>query len=100
MIRFLGQPTFFCTFSPAEHDWKDLMRNLLLVVDKKKPEDITDDFIENLTKEDKQRLILADPITCARHFNHRTKKLFTTYLKSKSQPLGELSDYFYRVEFQ
>ena len=86
MMRFLGQPTWFCSFSAAEHDWKDLMRLLLTIVDKKKPEEITDEFIDNMTKEEKQRLILADPITCAQHFNHKTGKLFNMYLKSNNNP--------------
>ena len=77
--------------------WNDLLKNLGRIVDKK---DYSDDEIENMTAKDKQRLILADPVTCARHFNHRTKVLFSQILGADNGPLGKMVEYFYRVEFQ
>ena len=69
MMRYHGKPSFFLTFSAAEHHWTDLLKNLGRIVDKK---EYTDKEIFEMSKEEKQRLILADPITCARHFNYRT----------------------------
>ena len=97
MMRYHGKPTFFCTFTAAENQWTDLLRNLGRLIDKK---EYTDAEIENMDAKEKKRLILADPVTCARHFNHRTRVLFSEFLGSPQGPLGEMKEFFYRVEFQ
>ena len=96
MMRYHGKPTFFTTFSAAESQWTDLIKNLGKVVDQK---EYTDKEINEMTRQEKQRLILADPVTCARHFNHRTHILFKEFFKSANSPF-ELQEFFYRVEFQ
>ena len=96
MMRFHGKPTFFTTFSAAESEWHDLLKVLGTVVDQK---EYTDQEIDEMTRVEKQRLILADPVTCARHFNHRTHILFKEFFKSSNSPF-EMSEFFYRVEFQ
>ena len=54
----------------------------------------------NLTWEDRCRLIQSDPVTCARHLDFQ----FNTFLKdvftSELAPLGNVKDWFYRVEYQ
>jgi len=50
--------------------------------------------------EDKCRLIQSDPITCARRFEFSVNKFFHEFLLSSGAPLGDLVDYFYRVEYQ
>ena len=96
MMRYHGKPSFFLTFSAAEHHWTDLLKNLGRIVDKK---EYTDKEIFEMSKEEKQRLILADPITCARHFNHRTHILFKEFFNSPNSPF-DIKEFFYRVEFQ
>ena len=44
-------------------------------------------------------LIRRDPVTCARYFDHRSKELFKV-LRSEVSPLGKLTDYYLRIEFQ
>jgi len=41
-----------------------------------------------------------DPVTCARNFEHMVQLFIKDVLKSTAMPLGEIADYFYRVEFQ
>ena len=48
---------------------------------------------------EKARLIKSDPVTCARHFEYSVQCLLK-FLKSQLQPIGDLIDYFLRVEFQ
>ena len=48
----------------------------------------------------KCRLIQSDPVTCARHFDYQISQFITNFLLSKAQPLGNISDWFYRVEYQ
>ena len=104
MMRFHGQPTFFTTFSAAEHKWTELLQQLGILVDGRS---YSAKEIFDMSAKEKQRLILARPDVCARHFNHRTNILFKDFLNSstgpsddENGPLGELKEYFYRVEFQ
>ena len=97
MMRYHGQPTFFTTFSAAEHQWTELLQQLGLEVDKRL---YSEKEIYEMPAKEKQRLILARADICARHFNNRTNILFKDFLKSPNGPLGEVKEFFYRVEFQ
>ncbi|XP_070191701.1 uncharacterized protein [Littorina saxatilis] len=97
MIRQLGRPTFFATFSAAETRWLDLLRVLYRMEHSVDP---TDDDLENLTWQEKSQLIQKDPVTCARHFDYRVQVLFRKVIMSDLQPLGKVTDHFFRVEFQ
>lgn len=48
----------------------------------------------------KIRFEKKDPVTCARNFEHMAQLLIHDVLKSSVMPIGEIADYFYRVEFQ
>lgn len=97
MIRQLGPATLFCSFSSAETHWIHLLRILGQLVDNKH---YSDEHLENLNWEEKCRLIQSDPVTCARHFDYQVNQFLTNFLLSSSQPLGKISDWFYRVEYQ
>ena len=95
MIRSLGPATFFASFSAAETKWNHLLRILGRIVDKT---DYTENELDDMSWKEKSRLIQADPVTCARHFDHHVQCLFR--LLKVSNVLGEMTDFFYRVEFQ
>ena len=48
----------------------------------------------------KSDLIQKDPVTCARNFEHMVQLFIKYVLKSNLMPIGEIVDFFYRVEFQ
>ena len=98
MIRQLGIPTLFLSFSANDLHWSELLVTLGKLVDRK-------DYTESLESgslpwETRSRLVQSDPVTCVRHFDHRVAQFIQTILKSPDCPLGEMEDYFYRVEFQ
>ena len=97
MIRQLGPATLFCSFSAAETKWKHLLRILGKLIDKK---EYSDEELDNVTWEEKTRLIQSDPVTCARHFDYQFQQFFLKFLSSNLLPLGKIEDWFYRVEFQ
>ena len=97
MIRQLGAANLFLTLSAAETRWPHLLKILSKIVDNI---NLSDDDISNMTWADKCRLISTDPVTCARHFDYCVQQFFNTFLKSPISPLGVLSDFWYRVEFQ
>jgi hypothetical protein len=95
MIRQLGNPTWFRSFSVAETRWPHLLNILGRIVEKK---NYTDDEIRDMTWQKKSELIRKDPVTCARNFEHMFRLLLGKFLKSKQMPIGEIHDFFYRVE--
>ncbi|XP_070548510.1 uncharacterized protein [Ptychodera flava] len=97
MIRQLGLPTWFTSLSSADTKWIDLHRILGVLVDGKH---YTDDDLKAMDWATKTRLLQSDPVTCARFFDHRINEFINTVLKSPHEPIGKLTDYFYRVEFQ
>ncbi|KAL8592920.1 hypothetical protein ACOMHN_050747 [Nucella lapillus] len=97
MVRQLGCPTFFFTRSAAETRWKELLKVLFKLDIHDDPEP---DEIDNLSFTDKAQFIRSDSVTCARYFDHRFRVLFTKIIRSKVGPLGEVTDFFHRVEFQ
>ena len=97
MIRQLGPATLFCSFSAAETHWIHLLRILGKLVDGK---EYSDNELKNLNWEQKCRLIQSDPVTCARHFDYQFSQFLNNFLLSKIAPLGSISDWFYRVEYQ
>ena len=97
MIRQLGIPTWFCSFSAAETKWHSLLRMLGSIIHGRQ---YSEHDISNLTSHEKCELIKSDPVTCARYFDHRVQIFLTTVLQSDSHPIGSIKDHFYRVEFQ
>ena len=61
--------------------------------------DISVEDVDSLSSEQKRELLCSDPVTTARHFSQRFQK-FIGFMKSSSKPIGEVVDYFWRVEFQ
>ncbi|CAB4033060.1 ATP-dependent DNA helicase PIF1 [Paramuricea clavata] len=74
-----------------------LLRILGKLVDNK---EYTDNELENLNWEEKSRLIQSDPVTFARHFDYQIYQFIQNFLLSEAAPLGKISDWFYRVEYQ
>ena len=95
MIRQLGCPTFFLTLSAAETKWPELLRILKEILEDVK---LPTDAVMELQWNERAELIMSDPVTCARYFDHRSKELFRV-LRSEVCPLGKLTD-FYMIEFQ
>ena len=98
MIRQLSFPTKFMSLSAADTRWTDLLRMLAKLNDGIK---YFEKEIEDLTWQEKTKLVQKDPVTCSRFFDHRVQEFLNTFLKSNCEPIGKLSDFFfYRIEFQ
>ena len=97
-VRQCDVPTFFMTFTAAEIKWPPLLISLM---NRQKNKIITIDEAENLTYQEKSDLIRNDPVTCARYFDMRTKKIISL-LKRKNGVFKSFNvkDYYIRVEFQ
>ena len=97
MIRQLSLPTWFMSLSAADTRWTDLLKMLAKLND---GIEYSKKELEHLTWQGKTKLVQKDPVTCSRYFDHRVQEFLNTVLKSPCEPIGELLDFFYRVEFQ
>ncbi|XP_062618494.1 uncharacterized protein LOC134280069 [Saccostrea cucullata] len=93
MLRQLGIPTWFCSFSAAEHRWNDAVATILRQqCDSRDP--CSMDWSE------KNEVLRSNPVTVARMFEHRFHVFQTEVIFSPLEPIGKVSDFFQRVEFQ
>uniref|UniRef100_A0A669CYJ6 ATP-dependent DNA helicase n=1 Tax=Oreochromis niloticus TaxID=8128 RepID=A0A669CYJ6_ORENI len=63
-------------------------------------ESVPQNDLEALDWSEKCEILRSNPVTTMRMFDKRVEALFRDLLFSPAQPLGEIIDYFYRVEFQ
>ena len=96
MIRQIGLPTWFMSLSSADTRWPFLLKALAKLDGKI----LSDSDIKNLSWQEKSSLVQKDPVTCSRIFNDRVQQFIKIFLKSPHEPIGVVTDYFYRVEFQ
>ncbi|XP_062594109.1 uncharacterized protein LOC134255598 [Saccostrea cucullata] len=93
MLRQLGIPTWFCSFSAAEFRWNEILGSIMLHMnDNRNPSDL--DWSE------KSEILRSNPVTVARMFEHRFHIFQKNVILSPAKPIGTIVDYFVRVEFQ
>ena len=97
MIRQLSLPTWFMSLSAADTRWTDLLRMLAKLND---GIEYSEKEVNDLTWQEKTKLVQKDPVTCSRYFDHGVQEFLNTVLKSTCDPIGKVKDFFYRVEFQ
>ena len=93
MIRQLGIPTWFSSFSSADLRWDDLIGTILRQQGKNCK-------IEDLSWEEKNEVLRSNPVTVARMFDHRFHCFLRKVIMSPAEPIGPVKDFFYRIEFQ
>jgi hypothetical protein len=99
MVRQLGKPSLFGSFSAAESEWLEL---IIILYKNNNKKDLNFEEAKNLSFNDKAELIRKDPITCAQYFDHRINKLIKEFINKKNGPFKkyQVVDFDFRVEFQ
>ncbi|XP_052690977.1 uncharacterized protein LOC128168860 [Crassostrea angulata] len=93
MLRQLGIPTWFCSFSAAEFRWNEIVGCILHHEDdNRNPSEL--DWSE------KSDILRRNPVTVARMFEHRFHVFQREVIMAPANPIGNVVDYFVRVEFQ
>ena len=72
MVKQLGIPTWFMTLSGADLRWPELFQ-ILSRIDGK---NLTDEEIDELTYEEKCKMINLNPVVVAKHFQYRVVTIF------------------------
>ena len=96
MVKQLGIPTWFMTLSCADLRWPELFK----IVARTQGRDITDDEIETLSYTERCQMLNANPVVTAKHFQHRVEIFFSEVLLSQINPIGKITYYALRIEFQ
>lgn len=89
MFRCLGPPTLFMTLSADDLHWPELGMSL---------EDLS--FDEAINCQSFYTSMRSDPLLTAVHFDRRFTALMRFVIHGEQKPLGNVNDYFARVEFQ
>ena len=97
MIRQLGIPTFFITFSAADRRWIEI-DNSILISQGKPP--MNEEQHKNMTWEQHCDIIMSNPVAAARMFQQRVNTFIKDVIMSQANPIGKVQDYYYRTEFQ
>jgi len=85
-------PTIFMTLSAANAFWVDFMASAL--------PNMSDEDIATMTKSQRNDVLAENPDLAVSHFHYRWMALWDEILNGESKPLGEIEDYFWRIEFQ
>jgi DNA replication protein DnaC len=81
-IRTLGPPTLFMSLSADDMNWPEVF----MTIDPK----LSYSDAENLSPGEKAKLLQANPVYAAIHFEHRWKAFLKYVLRGKSKPLGTI----------
>ena len=94
MIRQLGIPTFFITFSAGDRRWSEITNAILEHFSQ-----MTQEEHESMTWEEHCRIIMENPVIATIMFYNRVKSFIKDVIRSPANPIGKIVDYYYRTEF-
>ena len=96
MIKQLGPPTWWMTFSCADLRWTEIYK----ILSKLKGNKLSDTEIQHMTYDEKCKMLNSNPVVVAKHFQYRLECLFRDVLMGSGNPVGELLHHAIRIEFQ
>ena len=96
MIRTLGIPTWFLTLSAADMKWPEVIQSIA----QQYGTIYTENEVLALPWQMKSKWLRSNPVTAARMFQYRLETFVITFLKSNANPIGCVTEYVIRIEFQ
>ena len=96
MLQMLSIPTWFLTLSAADLHWPEMIQAVAVQFGKK----LTQKDVLKMSIADRSKYLHQNPITCVQMFQHRLEAFFSEYLLSDTHPLGYITDYVIKIEFQ
>ena len=96
MIKQLGPPAWWITFSCADLRWNEIYK----ILSKLKGHEMSDTEIEQMTYDEKCKMLNSNPVVVAKHFQYRLECLFRDVLLGSGDPVGKLLYHAIRIEFQ
>ena len=96
MVKQLGIPTWFMTLSCADLRWPELFQ----IVGRTQGKNLSEEQVAALSYVERCQMLNANPVVVAKHFQHRVETFFSEVLLSNINPIGKISYYALRIEFQ
>ena len=96
MLKALGIPTWFLTLSAADLHWPEMIQAIASQYGMK----VRRDIINDMSVADKSFFLRQNPVTGVRMFQHRVESFFSKYLLLQANPIGHITDYVIKIEFQ
>ena len=92
MLQTLGIPTW----SAADIHWPEMIQAVTVQFGRK----LSHKEVVKMSTVDRSRYLCQNPITGVQMFQHRVEAFFSEYLLSDAHPLGHITDYVIKIEFQ
>ena len=83
------------TLSCADLRWNEIYR----ILSKLKGQEISDAETENMTYDEKCKMLNSNPVVVAKHFQYRSECLFRDVLLGSGDPVGKVLYDAIRIEF-
>ena len=96
MLHSLGIPTWFFTLSAADLHLPERIQAVALQLGRR----LSRDNILTMSIAQRSTYLQQNPNTGVCMFQHRLKSFFSQYLLSDAHPLGHITDYMIKIEFQ
>ena len=96
MIKRLGPPTWWMTFSCADLRWNEIYK----ILSKLGGREMSDAEIANMTYNEKCKMLNSNPVIVAKHFQYRLECLFKDVFLGCGDPVGKILYDAIRIEFQ
>ena len=96
MLRMLSIPTWFLTLSAADLHWPEMIQAVAVQLGQK----LTQRNVQQMSMKDRSTYIWQNPVTGICMIQHRLEAFFSEYLLSDTHPLGYITDYVIKIEFQ
>ena len=91
-IQMLGPPTFFLSLSCNDSNWIGLYQFI--------DNNLSEKGVSELSATQKRNMVKNNPIKCAIYFSKRWEQFLHKFILGPYKPLGKITDYFARIEFQ
>ena len=102
MMRQLGKPTIFFTFSASEYRWPTLLRTLYRLKNNREWPGTDENLLEEMNPGVRSSLVNNDPVTCCLYFNKLVDTIMNILKSKRCSPFGKyrMVDSFKRAEDQ
>ena len=96
MLQSLGILTCFLTLSAADLHWPEMIQAVAIQFGTK----LSRTDVMKMSIQQRSHYLHQNPVTGVHMFQHRLESFFSQYLLSSAHPLGHITDYVIKIEFQ
>ena len=96
MLHSLGIPPWFLLLSAADLHWPEMIQAVALQLGRR----LSRDDVLKMSIAQRSTYLQQTQITGVCMFQHRLQSFFSQYLLNDAHPLGHITDYVIKIEFQ